>query len=187
MNDSIITTIKKERKMLNFQRLAGTRKIRSYNLAEHSYFVGLMFQELAEELGIKISIEALGTVFRHDFMEVFTTDLPWQVKHLSPKTEEAWSTIERAAYNHTPCKYLYSDEQIKNTLTEEQYILFKWCDILELLLFCLEEEKMGNQGSDLRAVINNCRGIVDDDYMNQYWWGAELYRLTNTICDDIHI
>ena len=95
MNKTIIPTIKKERKMLNFQRLAGTRKIRSYNLAEHSYFVGLMFQELAEELGIKISVEVLGTVFRHDFMEVFTTDLPWQVKHISQDTEKAWDTIEK--------------------------------------------------------------------------------------------
>ena len=184
MNDSLYNTIKIERKMLKFQRLAGTRKIRSYNLAEHSYFVGVMFQEFADAFNISYSVDTLKIVFRHDLMEVFTTDLPWQVKHASPKTEEAWNSIETEVYNQTVCRGLLTDEQIKVSLTEEQYCLFKWCDTLELLLFCLEERAMGNSGSDMTAVIENCKSIVNNPDMNIYGWHRLLENIVRKSVED---
>lgn len=185
---SVTRTIKKERKMLNFQRLAGTRKLRSYNLAEHSYFVGLMFQELADHFGIEYTTETLRVIFRHDFMEVFTTDLPSQVKNLNEATKMAWDTIEAQALGSHFCKgvnNLFSDEEMKARLTPEQFCLLKWCDTLELVLFCLEEKAMGNGGRDIQAVLENCNRIFSSDYYSEsYDWNKELLRLIKTFVED---
>lgn len=173
-----IATIKKQRKMLNFQRLAGTRKIRSYNLAEHSYFVGLMFQDFADTFGIEYTTSTLGVVFRHDFMEVFTTDLPYQVKNLNDITKSAWGTIEdQATRSHQAIGVLglYTDEEIKEFLNAEQLCLLKWCDMLELVLFCLEERAMGNNGRDISNVLENCENILNSDYfLKSYEWNKDM-------------
>lgn len=189
--DALTTTIKKERKMLNFQRLAGTRKIRSYNLAEHSYFVGLLFQDLADMLGIKYSVDTLRVVMRHDFMEVFTTDLPYQVKNQNAITKRAWAEIESEAYckaHNKGIRNVFSDKDIENTLTPEQYYLLKWCDLLELALFCLEEQAMGNRGHDIRAVLDNCETLFKSgSFLSSYKWGEKLLNIFYRFVEDYTI
>ena len=179
--DNQKATIKKQRKMLNFQRLAGTRKLRSYNLAEHSYFVGLMFQDFADTFGISYTTSTLNIVFRHDFMEVFTTDLPYHVKNLNDVTESAWGMIEDQAsrsYMTIGINGLYTDNEIKTFLNPEQYCLFKWCDMLELVLFCLEERAMGNNGRDITNVLENCERVLNSDYfLKSYKWNEEMAQI----------
>lgn len=150
------------RKMLNVQRLSGTSKLRSYNLAEHSYFVALLFQDFAKIEGIEYDIEVLEAVLKHDFLEVLTVDLPYHVKNHSKETQEAWETIENTIVKARKDEFafpLMSDEDIHSILNKEQFILMKACDILELLLFCLEEWSLGNKTKALRVVIDNCFAI----------------------------
>ncbi len=147
------------RKMLNVQRLSGTTKLRSYNLAEHSYFVTLLFQDFAKLEGIDYNIDVLEAVLKHDFLEVLTADLPYHVKNHSEETQKAWATIENAVAEAKRDEFaspLMSDSEIRSILNEEQFILMKACDILELLLFCLEEWTLGNKTKALRVVLNNC-------------------------------
>lgn len=185
----IAKTIEKERKMLTFQRLAGTRKIRSYNLAEHSYFVSLMFQDIADWLGIGYSVDTLRVVMRHDFMEVFTTDLPYQVKNQNAITKRAWAEIESEAYckaSNKGIRNVFSDKDIEDILTPEQHLLLKWCDLLELMIFCREEGEMGNLGKDISSVLDNCRKIVDTSFLSKenqsrFPWITQLKALTDDL------
>ena len=189
--DNQIATIKKQRKMLNFQRLAGTRKIRSYNLAEHSYFVGLMFQDFANSFGIEYTIETLDVVFRHDFMEVFTTDLPYPVKNQNDKTKTAWNIIEEQAMHSLPAigiLGLYTDKDMKTYLNPEQLCLLKWCDMLELVLFCLEERAMGNNGGDISNVLENCENALNSEYfINSYEWNKSMIEYYEKFLTDLNI
>ena len=167
-----------ERKMLNFQRFAGTKKIRPYNLAEHSYFVGLLFQEFADLFKIPYEKQELSMIFRHDYMEVFTTDLPYQVKNLNGSTRKAWDQIEVEAYEHSPYKkYLYTDEMLKNSLTDEQYLLFRWCDMLELAFFCKEEREMGNSGRDIMEAVERIRSVTENPDWKRFHWTAQLVEI----------
>lgn len=186
--DNQITTIKKQRKMLNIQRLAGTRKLRSYNLAEHSYFVGLMFQEFADTFEIEYTASTLGTVLKHDFMEVFTADLPYPVKNLNDVTKTAWCMIEEQVVKSdftVGVTGLFSDKDICKYLSSEQLCLLKWCDMLELVLFCLEEKAMGNIGYDLISVLKTCNEVLNSEYfIKSYSWCKELMKIYNRFISD---
>ena len=161
------------RKMLNVQRLTGTPKLRSYNLAEHSFFVALLFQEFAKIENIDYDVNVLNAVLKHDFLEVLTADLPYHVKNLSEETKEAWDVIENAVVEARRENFiapLMSDEDIHSALNDEQFLLMKSCDILELLIFCKEEYELGNHSKAILVVLNNCfeiekkyniRSIVD--------------------------
>ena len=189
--DNQIDTIKKQRKMLNIQRLAGTRKIRSYNLAEHSYFVGLMFQEFADTFEIEYTARTLGTVLKHDFMEVFTADLPYPVKNLNDVTKTAWDMIEEQVVKSKEVigvTDLFSDKDIQKYLTPEQLCLLKWCDMLELVLFCLEEKAMGNIGYDLISVLETSNEVLSSEYfVKSYSWCKDMTNIYNRFISDPRI
>ena len=146
------------RKMLNIQRLAGAPKHRGYDLAQHSYFTTLLFLDLCNALGKTPTPAHLDLVLKHDFLEVFTADLPAPVKHLSPATEEAWAIIEREAVLAN--RYLgiigeYSDESIEKGLGEF-FPIFRAADILELWIFCTEEQGLGNCAVKIESVVTEC-------------------------------
>ena len=173
-----------ERRMLNFQRLAGSKKIRSYNLAEHSYFVALLFQELAKAFGVEYDVDVLSAVLRHDFMEVFTTDLPYQVKNLNEETKTAWDIIEYEARKQAGDmdQFLFTDNGLMSILNPEQYLLLKECDLLELALFCKEEMEMGNTSQDMKVVLERIRNVIDSSRsLNQYTWGLRLFEIFQSI------
>jgi 5'-deoxynucleotidase YfbR-like HD superfamily hydrolase len=145
--------------------MSGSPKIRSYNLAEHSYFVATMFEEFAREEQLEYTTDTLYVILRHDIMEVFTADLPYPVKNFNEKTKEAWELIEREVYEGGKERFItmMTDEEIKSRLTEKQFILMKSCDILDLYLFCLEERQLGNHSQPILKIINNCEDILN------YW------------------
>ncbi len=153
-----------DRKMLNVQRLTGTPKLRSYNLAEHSYFVGLLFMEFAEIEKIDYTKEDLSLVFRHDFLEVLSADLPYHVKNLSSSTKEAWEKIESEVVDsrEKDFMYLFTDEEMKSYMKPSVHKLMKACDILELYLFCREDYLLGNHSKEIKIIMENCKSIEKD-------------------------
>jgi len=144
---------KQYRKMLNIQRLSGSPKLRSYNLAEHSYFLGILFSHFCDYIGVDYDVKSLQLVFSHDLLETETMDLPYHIKHLNSGTEECWDRIE---YEVALAKGMlpYTDASIEKNLTEEQYIVFKVADTVELLHFMTEEIKLGNTTSTTYKVIS---------------------------------
>ena len=147
------------RKMLNVQRLSGTFKHRSYNLMEHSYGVTMLFIKFAEEEGINITVNDIKCVLNHEVNEVITSDLPWPVKNFNQLTKDAWNKIEHEVTNNTELQ-TYSDSNIKMLLDKEKYALFKYCDIIDLMLFCAEEIEIGNNTRDIKLVLRNCNDIL---------------------------
>ncbi len=152
------------RKMLNIQRLAGVTKLRSYNLAEHSFFVTILFEEFAEIEDVDYDKNTLYYILRHDFMETLTTDLPYQVKNFNRFTKAAWKTIEEEIFKgrEPEFNHIVTDENLAFNLNQQQFKLMKACDILELLIFCTEEYKLGNKDQSLLKVIENCDQILRD-------------------------
>lgn len=159
-------TIHYQRKMLNIQRLAGTPKHRSYNLAEHSYFVAMLFMEFARIENVEYGVEQLEAVMKHDFLEVLTMDLPYHVKNFNEETQRAWKEIEDVVARGNADRFLgclMTDEDIKKYLNKQQFSLMKACDILELFLFCTEEIEQGNSSQEILTVWDKCR-ILEKNY-----------------------
>ena len=160
-----ITDILGMRKCRYVERMAGTPKLRSYSLAEHQYFVGMMFLDIASryEVPIDISYQTLDIVFRHDMLEILTGDLRWTAKNLTEETSKSWNKIESAVKTDAENKKgfrVYTDSEIEKLLSPIEYDLLRMCDTAELYLFCMEEVSLGNSNSSIYEIIDNCRKIV---------------------------
>lgn len=177
-----VKEIKYLRKMLNIQRLTGTKKHRSYNLAEHSYYVALLYDYFGMEEHIRTT-DTLKYVLLHDYMEVFTADLPYHVKNLNEKTKGIWASLEKEVYIERASKksdLVLTDEMLEyDLLTTPQFQLFKACDLLELWLFLTEEYEMGNQSVEILRIMEKCEDLLQSpdsefsfesikEFMNEY-------------------
>jgi len=157
MND---VSISNYRKMLNIQRLSGTYKQRSYNLAEHSYYVVILFQHFAEIEKIDYDVKELSLILRHDLVEVLTGDLIYTVKNSSPDNKERWELIEDEIIGKHKEFLPYSDSSIKSFLTEDQFRLLKICDLLELWIFLQEEKIAGNKNWSVFDISDRCVKLI---------------------------
>jgi hypothetical protein len=96
-------------------------------------------------------------------MEVFTTDLPYPVKNLSEKTKQLWADLEHeVALKHKFSKDLvnYTDSAIAEILGPKLMWLFKVVDMKELLVFCVEEQELGNNSVPIRKVLEKGAYVI---------------------------
>jgi 5'-deoxynucleotidase YfbR-like HD superfamily hydrolase len=150
------------RKMLYINRIPGVYKTRNYNLAEHSYFVAILFIRFAKEEGFILTSEMIEAVLNHDVVETITADLPHHVKNHSQVTKDAWASIEAELVASYPEFSEYADEALDKVLGHT-HRLFKACDILELYIFCTEERVHGNKNPFILKVLNKCKALLDKE------------------------
>lgn len=147
------------RKMKDVNRCSGTRLSRPYTLDSHGAFVADLYYLFATRTGFEPTAKQLFYILNHDIMETETGDLLYPAKNLNPKVADAWDSIE-AAIAETD-ETLITDVELSEKFTENEYALFKACDMLELWITCVEEARMGNNTLALRQIIATAQKILD--------------------------
>jgi len=127
---------------------------------EHQYMTGMLFRHFASLEDIAYDINVWDMILKHDILEVVTSDLPYPVKHFNEKTEQAWEVIEKEVVPKYVSLSRYTDESIAIVLNSQQMKLFKAMDLLDLWIFCKEEQALGNNTSEIKIVIRNCEDML---------------------------
>jgi 5'-deoxynucleotidase YfbR-like HD superfamily hydrolase len=113
------------------------RTHRTQTIAEHTFGMLMLVKQVTEGLG-EYGLQSRATLYEailhHDLPELMTGDVPAPIKRVHPELGPLMDSIEQDLYP------LYRDY----TLTQEEAALLKWADRMELVLWCLEEFKMGN-------------------------------------------
>lgn len=118
------------------KRWAIVRTIRSQSVAEHSFFVAVYAAKLWEELeGGQAPPDIFMYALTHDYSEIHSGDIPSPYKKRF--VNDPSSAVE------VPAKIAH-------------YV--KLADLIEAMLFLIEEEKFGNQL--VRPIINELDGIL---------------------------
>jgi len=108
------------------------RTNRKQSVAEHSHGVAMLVLHVYPEAEVGVLKAAL----YHDLSEVVTGDIPATSKWLSPvlaHEENLLADVFRDKYG------------LRLDLTAFEKHLLKWCDMMELVLWTMEEYAMGNQ------------------------------------------
>ena len=155
-----MNTIKYYRRLKYVNRMSTHPMLRNYNLLEHQYMVLVLFKYFAEKENIPYDLQVLDLVMNHDLLETVTSDLPYPVKNLNKKTQASWNVIEQEIIVANPVLSKYSDAYMKAKLTPIQFSLFKVCDLLDLWIFLMEEEGLGNHSTAVQEVIETCERLV---------------------------
>ena len=107
------------------------RTHRQQSVADHSHGVAMLMLRIHPSAAAHVLRAALC----HDLAEVVTGDLPAPVKWANPVLKELLAGIE----------VRYEDALgISTELSEDEMLLLKWCDTMELVLWSWEEVMMGN-------------------------------------------
>lgn len=164
--------LREARRQQYVERLSSSYKIRPYSNGIHQYYVGLMFINFAAEENVEINVEVIHKVLSHDFMEIYTGDLLGPAKHLNKKTEDLWHDLEEEVANSIEILNGFSEKKFRACFNDEQWRLFKVCDVLELLCFCHEEKALGNRSSENEDVILNC----EKDLYRRCFSGGKIFN-----------
>lgn len=159
MMRNIIEDIQNLYRMSSVERFTGTFHHQHYNIAEHCYRTAILFKWWASIEDVAYTMHEFDIVLQHDAVEAITGDLTYPVKNFSEETKSAWAVIEKELTQGTHLEK-YSDENIKAALNERQYALFKCCDYLELLIFCIKEITYGNRSKEILETRDTCMKLI---------------------------
>jgi len=148
---------------------------RPYSVGQHSYNAAMLALSLKADGECSMPAadieQAVMMLLVHDIPEIYTGDVPGNVKWLNPvlaavlsEAEYAW--VERAVpkeLHHLFYKFLDADmpEDIAARLSAI-HALVKWCDVMELWLFLNEELEVGNRHTRVIACIAACEAWMCD-------------------------
>lgn len=113
------------------------RTHRTQSIAEHTFGMLMLVKQVTEgypEYGGRSLATMYEAVLHHDLPELMTGDVPAPIKRVHPELGPLMDSIEQQLVP------LYRDPG----LTADEGALVKWADRMELVLWCLEEVRMGN-------------------------------------------
>lgn len=145
-------------------RYHAKRTLRRQTVAEHTFGMLMLLKQVMNPTwpshGLWRIYEA---VMHHDLPELITGDMPAPIKRAHPELGPLMEEIESDLHP------LYRDYG----LSGEEATLVKWADRMELVLWCLEEYRMGNtymadtirkgMGWILAARIPACAGPLTNE------------------------
>lgn len=173
---------------MNYRRLKEIKRCNNFpvntseDVAQHSYYVTLIAMILADEYNtwmadyefsgnkekensVNIQYVKIEQLLRkslvHDLEEVFTSDIPWNIKHMNEEVHQSISAAinQRLDKAYEKCKtmelYLSLGKHCKDGF-EGQFV--EIADTLELAIYTWEEISKGN--IFLKSLMHKCLVII---------------------------
>jgi len=145
------------------------RTIRHQNVAEHSYFVTVMVNDIVDVVNSRAPAyhipaqarnDMLAFALFHDLSEAVTGDITGPIKNRivdRKKYDEFIVAKERQILGRSPTA------MASVTLAPHELFIVKLADFLEAILFVMDEIKLGNTLLDLKtSLMNTLHRILED-------------------------
>lgn len=116
-------------------------------VAEHSYHVAMLCIDIQARNNERCSAELMRAALFHDLPEHKTGDIPATAKWGSPGLKSLLDSLEND---------VITDYGIEVDISEVEKIVLKYADILELVMYCIDQMNLGNRNA--KVVAN--RGLV---------------------------
>lgn len=143
------------------------------SVAAHSWYVSYYILRLLDELNFtycddadfKNSILKFGII--HDMAEIFTGDVSHAVKSYNKDIRNVLNTLENTFYKKSDLDEIIQEFETRGTQVECElrYKIFKIADLLSVLSYVENEQKLGNSTltdiydqtvMDLETLLNDC-------------------------------
>lgn len=128
------------------------RTHRTQTVAEHTFGMLMLVKQMVEEDSTGFEpfevLDLYNAILHHDLPELMTGDIPAPIKRAHPQLGPILEIVE------AELAPLYRDFD----LTQNQAVMLKWADRMELVLWCVEEYEMGNRNT--KATIERGLGWI---------------------------
>ena len=181
-------------------RYSGAHVIHKENVAEHSYFVSLIADIIAQDIqtkhGITIDkLKVLQMALYHDTEEAYTGDLITPVKNKSESLKIEWdkmcSVMMHEGLTHDFPEQSHISNHIlaihtmyengKNTVLENQIV--KFADGLQSLIYLLRETGFGNR--HVLPIMQNIIKSLDERFSNHQYLSYYIHQVKSVV--QIHL
>jgi len=147
---SIVDILMCARRLQRVSRFAGKPKVQDQTVAEHIFnvaFIAMVLGDLEQSIGNQVNVEmTLRKSLLHDLDESFTGDIVSGFKHHDPKLRDLIETLSaRLLAKVLPPEYLKYKRESENSIEDD---LVYAADQLDVLLWCIEEQDLGNKTVD---------------------------------------
>ncbi len=143
--------------MSEMTRYSGRLKITKESVAEHSWYVAYFILLVGNDYKIDNNIinKAVSMSIIHDIPEIFTNDIPHDMKENFPELKKKIEEVEiEFVKDKIPeLYYLFSD--LKNKSIES--ILVSIGDALSVLLYTNKEINLGNKTKEITIISNEVK------------------------------
>lgn len=119
-------------------------KISEESVAEHSFFVASLVLKLHEDYEFNLE-KALKMAITHDYVEIYISDVPRNVKNRYPVLNEALEAVESQAWKDLFPQFSSLNKEFEAKQTNESLIV-KLADSLSIIQYTYSEVKLGNEG-----------------------------------------
>lgn len=147
-------------RLSDLKRYNNMPRIKSESLAEHQYYCGLILIKLKDYItNIDYSqfCVLLQYLLVHDVGELYTGDIPHNVKQDYPELRTMIEKIEDDYIKHHGFEFLVdyveSNEDLKT--------LFKLCDTIQVVQYCQNEMKLGNKTDIMFKIKNHALDLIN--------------------------
>jgi len=138
-------------------------KIVQESVAEHSFFVTSIVLKLYEEYEFDIE-KALIMAITHDYVEIFISDVPRNVKNKYPLLRDTLKTVEQQAWIDLFPQFAKYNQEFEEKKSRESLIV-KLADSLSIVQYSLVEVKLGN--IDYMKKVNDGLMLNIDDMLTE--------------------
>lgn len=140
-------------RLSDLKRYNNMTRIKSESLAEHQYYCALILMKLKPYI-YNITYQEycilLQYILIHDIGELYTGDIPHNVKEDYPDLKKLLEQIENEKLKLLGFNDIIGIIEKNNNLK----MLFKLCDILQVIQYCENEFKLGNHSKDMQLIYN---------------------------------
>lgn len=186
-------------RMSDVIRYSWTKVLNKENLAEHTYYVSIIADGIAEDLEkqFKIDIDrykVLKYALYHDIEEIFTGDIVSPVKYKSESLRKQFEEVGNMILEEQLTSHFKNNAHISEMIltTHQNYEswkndkienkIVKLADILQAIGYTISEKNLGN--IYLTPITHNLLAILkkkysEDQYFSDYVRETELYLKEN--------
>jgi 5'-deoxynucleotidase YfbR-like HD superfamily hydrolase len=131
---------------------------RQQTVGEHTFNVLALIDMIAPEMTINLWRAAL----YHDIPEAITGDMPGNIKWKYEGLAKSLDQVEKG---------IITDYHLVVNLAEKEERVLKFCDTMELAIFCIEEAERGDRNAI--RVAYNCIRFLEDSKLDAVTTKAE--------------
>lgn len=144
------------------------------SVGEHSFGLACLLMEMiAGDEQVENPFLLMKAAMYHDAPEAITGDTPAPAKWAHPKFEEQLKVVE-----HTILK----EFDLASEISAYEYLLLKFCDMMELAMYAVEEWDMGNKM--FATVAQNALNAIARRGLHRT--NEKTQKLYDKVCCDFH-
>lgn len=125
-----------------------------YNVAIHTYNAIGLYMALCPDQ----NLNTVATILTHDLPERWLGDVPAPAKWENPKLKEVYEDAERDILRALELEF---------DISTMDSLWVKGCDMLEFLLFCIDQERLGNRNISvpMARIKNALETFLEPEYI----------------------